>query len=103
MRGPRAVGRIGRNHRSATRNQSPAPPALVIAAKRLIRTEYSAASGGSPQACAISVKSGLPGGCGMPSTLAAAMYSDVSQKAVVGDRVMRYTTNTTRKVATAQR
>jgi hypothetical protein len=32
-------------------------------------------------------KSGLPGGCGMPRTLAAAMYSEVSQNAVVGARV----------------
>ncbi len=35
------------------------------------------------------VKSGLPGGWGIPSTLAAAMYSDVSQNAVVGARVAR--------------
>ena len=34
-----------------------------------------------------STKSGLPGGCGMPSTFAAAMYSEVSQNAVVGASV----------------
>jgi hypothetical protein len=30
----------------------------------------------------------LPGGCGIPNTLAAAMYSEVSQNAVVGARVV---------------
>src|SRR5690606_15774508 len=82
-RGPRA-GRIGRIQRSATRNQNPAPAADVTAAKRLIRLAYSAASGISPQTCAMRVNSGLPGGCGIPSTFAAAMYSEVSQNAVVG-------------------
>ncbi len=85
-RGPRA-GRMVRSQRSLTRNQKNAPPALVTAAKMLMRRAYSAASGSRPNACAISVKSGLPGGCGMPSTLAAAMYSDVSQNAVVGANV----------------
>src|SRR3989304_1242129 len=43
-----------------------------------------------PQTLAISTKSGLPGGCGMPSTLAAAMYSEVSQNCVVGAMVTTY-------------
>jgi hypothetical protein len=61
----------------------------VTAAKRLIRTAYEAASGSRPKVCARMTKSGLPGGCGIPNTLAAAMYSDVSQNAVVGARVAR--------------
>src|SRR5688500_324460 len=97
------TGTAVRSHRSDTRNQSAAVTALVAAAKRLIRTAYDAASGSSPQTCAISVKSGLPGGCGIPSTFAAAMYSDVSQNAVVGASVAPYTAKTTAPVAAAQR
>ena len=48
---------------------------------------YEAASGSRPKVCAMMTNSGLPGGCGMPSTLAAAMYSEVSQNAVVGASV----------------
>ena len=76
-----------RSQRSATRNQSAAAPALVTAANRLIRAAYDSASGSSPNVWARMTKSGLPGGCGMPRTLAAAMYSEVSQKAVVGASV----------------
>ena len=78
-----------RSQRSATRNQSPAAAALVTAANRLIRTAYDAASGSRPKVWARMTNSGLPGGWGMPSTLAAAMYSEVSQNAVVGARVAR--------------
>ena len=76
-----------RSQRSAIRNQRAAEAALVNAAKRLIRLAYSPASGSNPQVCARITKSGFPGGCGMPSTFAAAMYSEVSQNAVVGARV----------------
>src|SRR5437868_4475018 len=65
---------IPRSHRSATRNQKPAAPALVKAANRLIRSAYDLASGSRPKVWAEMVNNGLPGGCGMPSTLAAAMY-----------------------------
>src|SRR6266702_3544190 len=64
--------------------------ALVTAASRLIRSAYPAASGSSPQAWAMMTNSGLPGGCGMPSTYAAAMYSEVSQNCVVGASVATY-------------
>jgi hypothetical protein len=37
-----------------------------------------------PHTCASSTNRGFPGGCGMPRTFAAAMYSDVSQNCVVG-------------------
>ena len=73
-------GTMPRSQRSATRNQNPAAPALVTAAKRLIRAAYAPASGSRPKVWARMTKSGLPGGWGMPSTLAAAMYSEVSQK-----------------------
>src|SRR6266853_1026907 len=43
-----------------------------------------------PHVCASSTNSGLPGGCGTPSTYAAAMYSEVSQNCVVGARVAMY-------------
>ena len=55
----------------------------------LILTAYDDESGSSPKVCAVMVKNGLPGGWGMPSTLAAAMYSEVSQNAVVGASVTR--------------
>ena len=57
-----------RTRRSPTRNQHPAATALVAAASRLMRIAYPAASGSRPQVCAMIVNSGLPGGCGMPST-----------------------------------
>src|SRR5882672_10097213 len=54
-----------------------------------------------PHTCAISTNSGLPGGCGMPSTLAADMYSDVSQNWVVGATVRAYSANTAAATAAA--
>src|SRR5256712_14052187 len=90
-RGSRA-GTHARIQRSLTRNQHPAAIALVTPASRLIRIAYPAASGNKPQAWAMSTDSGLPGGCGMPGTYAAAMYSDVSQNCVVGASVDTYST-----------
>src|SRR2546428_10628563 len=49
------------------------------------------------------VNSGLPGGCGIPSTYAAAMYSDVSQNWVVGARVATYSTRAPRATQPAIR
>src|SRR2546425_11000149 len=49
------------------------------------------------------VNSGLPGGCGIPSTYAAAMYSDVSQNWVVGARVATYSTSAPRATQPAIR
>src|SRR5439155_8949530 len=89
--------------RSLTRNQDPAAIALVTAASRLMRMAYPAASGSSPHVWAISTNSGLPGGCGMPSTYAAAMYSDVSQNCVVGASVSTYNTRAPRDTRPAQR
>src|SRR5216110_1216617 len=87
------AGTHARIKRSPTRNQHPAATALVTAARRLIRIAYPAASGSRPQTCARIVNSGLPGGCGMPSTYAAAMYSEVSQNCVVGARVAMYSSS----------
>src|SRR2546428_249462 len=81
------AGTHARSKRSPTRNQHPAATALVTAASKLIRIAYPAASGSKPQTCARIVNSGLPGGCGMPSTYAAAMYSEASQNCVVGASV----------------
>src|SRR2546429_4203522 len=86
----RRAGTHSRIRRSLTRNQDPAAIALVTAASRLMRMAYPAASGSSPHVWAISTNSGLPGGCGMPSTYAAAMYSDGSQNCVVGASVRTY-------------
>jgi hypothetical protein len=83
------LGTMPRSQRSATRNQNTAAPALVTAANRLIRTAYDSASGSSPKTWARTTNSGFPGGCGMPSTRAAAIYSDASQNAVVGASVSR--------------
>jgi len=67
-------------------------PALVAAAKRLMRTATERPSGDSSQLqlCASSTNSGFPGGWGMPRMCAVAMYSLVSQKAVVGASVATY-------------
>src|SRR5690349_19228381 len=81
------TGTMGRRKRSPTRNQHAAATALVVAANRLIRIAYPATSGIIPHVWASIVNSGLPGGWGMPSTLAAAMYSEVSQNWVVGANV----------------
>src|SRR6185295_1277210 len=55
--------------------------------RSLTRNQHPAASGNRPDVWAISTNSGLPGGCGMPSEYAAAMYSEVSQNCVVGASV----------------
>src|SRR5229473_1822480 len=99
----RRAGTHSRIQRSLTRNQHPAAIALVKAASRLMRIAYPAASGNKPQVCAISTNNGLPGGCGMPSTCAAAMYSDVSQNCVVGASVNTYRTRAPRDTTPAQR
>src|SRR6267378_5568678 len=101
-RGSRA-GTHARIQRSLTRNQHPAAIALVTAASRLIRMAYPAASGSRPHTWAISTNRGLPGGCGMPSAYAAAMYSDVSQNWVVGASVNTYRTRAPRDTSPAQR
>src|SRR6185437_2816461 len=75
-------------------NHEPAATALHRAARMLSRAAYDTGIGINPKACAIMTNSGLPGGCGSPRTLAAAMYSLVSHIAVVGDSVTRYKTNT---------
>src|SRR5260221_9301827 len=95
------AGTIFRSQRSPIRNQHPADTALVAAANRLMRCAYPAAQGIRPHTCAARTKNGLPGGCGMPSVYAAAMYSDVSQNCVVGARVTTYSTRAPTNTAAA--
>jgi hypothetical protein len=63
--------------------------ALVVAASRLIRTATESPDGARSRlhTCATMTKKGFPGGCGMPTMCAVAMYSLVSQNAVVGASV----------------
>jgi hypothetical protein len=88
---PAATSRVHRsgNHaestRSTTRNQTAAENAL-LAASMLTRTA-TVLTGTSEATRPSSTKSGLPGGCGMPSVYAAVMYSLASHSAVVGARV----------------
>lgn len=84
-----------RNVRCATRNQIAALMALVVAASRFTRPAYVSGNGISAKAWATSTNSGLPGGWGMPNTLAAAMYSLASHMAVVGASVTTYSNSTT--------
>src|SRR3989441_13015008 len=99
----RRAGTHARIQRSLTRNQHPAAIALVTAASRLIRVAYPAASGSKPQVCALSTNRGFPGGCGRPSTCAAAVYSDVSQNCVGGASGATYRTRAARVTRPASR
>ncbi len=75
--------------RATAKNQKPAAAAEVVAASRLIRaaTLRPVQPRSSSQARPTTTNSGLPGGCGIPRMWAVAMYSEVSQKEVVGARV----------------
>jgi hypothetical protein len=72
----------------ATRNQKPAESALAAAARRFTCKAKPPGRGSEPMTCATRMKSGFPGGCGSPSTLAAARYSLVSHIAVPGAMVI---------------
>jgi hypothetical protein len=48
------------------------------------------------------IKSGVPGGCGIPKQADDARYSPQSQSAMVGDAVKRYTTEEKRKTKNAR-
>ena len=81
--------------RSVIRNQAPAAIALDSAASMLSFTATDAPGiGRCANTLPISTKKGLPGGCGIPSTYAAAMYSLASHIAVLGASVIRYRTKT---------
>ena len=71
------------------RNQSPAERALASAAMMLIRAAYETGIGSEANAWPSSTKNGFPGGCGMPRTFTAAMYSPVSHIATDGASVTR--------------
>ena len=76
--------------RWTTRNQKAADVALIAAEKRLILAAVESGMGviRISHARARIMNNGLPGGCGTPTMWAVAMYSLVSQKAVVGASVM---------------
>ena len=80
--------------RSVIRNHNPADTALDSAASTLMRMATVGAIGRIAKTRPINTKNGLPGGCGMPRTYAAAMYSLVSHMDVVGASVTRYRRNT---------
>src|SRR5688572_20453345 len=73
--------------RSVIRNHMAAETALEIAARMFTRIARFGAIGRSVNTFPMSTKNGLPGGCGMPRTWAAAMYSLVSHIAVEGPSV----------------
>ena len=75
--------------RWAIRYMNPDAAALVVAASRLILTATGRPRGANRRLHALPTKTkrGFPGGCGIPKMCAVAMYSDVSQKAVVGASV----------------
>jgi hypothetical protein len=94
--------------RCSTRNQKNAAPADINDENRFTRTGLVSPSGSSgssrsDHALASSTKSGFPGGCGMPRMCAVAMYSLVSQNAVVGASVMAYSANTIAPTPNAMR
>ena len=74
-----------------TRNQSPCARELISAENRLMRTavEMPKTPRMISQVRASTTKSGFPGGWGTPMMCAVAMYSLVSQNAVVGASVIR--------------
>ena len=74
------------------------------AENRLIRvaTESPRGARKSSHVRAISTKRGFPGGWGIPRMCPVAMYSLVSQKAVVGDSVTVYRRPTPRETISAQ-
>ena len=85
--------------RWATRKKNPPAAAEVKAASRFTRTATGSPSGDSRtiHTLASTTKSGFPGGCGIPRMYPVAMYSLVSQNAVVGASVTTYR----RKIAAA--
>src|SRR5690606_13056866 len=82
--------------RCTSRNQHPCASALIVALNRLMRTAGERPNGASSSshARASSTNSGLPGGCGMPTMWAVAIYSLVSQNHVVGLSVQAYSSQT---------
>src|ERR1035437_8926962 len=80
--------------RSVIRNHIPAATELDSAASTFTRIAMVGAIGSSVKTRPSSTKNGFPGGCGMPSVYAAAMYSLVSHIAVSGASVRAYSANT---------
>ena len=75
--------------RWATRKKQPAPAAEKVALMRLVRHAYAPTRSTSAHTWLSSTNSGVPGGCGTPSTLAAVMNSPASHSVTVGASVIR--------------
>jgi hypothetical protein len=75
------------------RNQKPADTAAHVAAS-MFTQNAGLMPGRIENTRPIRTKNGFPGGCGRPTTYAAAMYSLVSHIAVDGPRVMMYRRST---------
>jgi hypothetical protein len=79
--------REGRSASCAVRNQKPAPAALKVALRRLVRQAYSPTGIIPAQTWARVTKNGVPGGWGIPRIFDAAISSPASQKVTDGARV----------------
>jgi hypothetical protein len=91
--------------RCITRNQKACAAALISVENRLTRTatESPVHPRSVSQVWARRTNSGFPGGCGIPRMCAVAMYSLVSQVAVVGASVAAYSANTAIPASAASR
>ena len=91
--------------RCATRKKNPLAAAEVRAASRFTRTATDRPNGDSStiHTRASTTKSGFPGGCGIPRMYPVAMYSLVSQNAVVGASVTTYSRRIAAPATTAAR
>src|ERR1017187_9427320 len=87
--------------RSVIRNHDPAATELDNAARTFTRIAIVGAIGSSVKTRPSSTKNGFPGGCGMPSVYAAAMYSLVSHIAVSGESVRTYNASTSPELIAA--
>ena len=90
----RRRGSSSRSDSWATRKKQPAPAALRRALRKLVRAANSPTGTSIPHTWAIITYSGVPGGCGIPSTRAAAMNSPASQNVTPGASVSTYPSST---------
>ena len=80
-----------------------AAAALKVALIKFVRYAKSPIGTTVAHTFASNVKSGVPGGWGIPRIRAVAMNSPASQSVTVGARVHTYTVSTTRKTMNAER
>src|SRR6267154_324223 len=99
----RSQGASPCSSRCATRNRQPAPAAEKQALIRFSRQAYAPTRTMPPQTLPSRTNSGVPGGCGTPSTLAAVMNSPASHSVTVGASVMTKPMRTRSATAAASR